>query len=351
MEKELIEMRRARLFIALSLLVVGCVDAAPETPETIRLFAHDSFAEAVTPDTFAAFTEATGIEVEVIAGTDAGSMVNQAVLSKDNPLADVLFGVDDTFLSRALEEEIFLEHVSPQLDSVVTGLHPESSLVTPIDFGDVCINYDKAWFADTGTPIPTSLDQLRDPAYAGTLTVEHPATSSPGLAFMLATIVEYGEDDWLEFWADLKAGGVGVVPDWNTAYYTDFVPYGGESAMVISYASSPPAEVIFATEPIDEAPTGVIEAGCYRQVEYAGILNGTAYPDAAGELIEFMLSLDFQETIPLTWFVFPANRDAELPQEFVDHTIVPADPARLSPATIAENRDLWIDQWVSVMEG
>jgi thiamine transport system substrate-binding protein len=344
-------MRRARLFIALSLLVVACADAAPETPDSIRLLAHDSFAEAVTPDTFAPFTEATGIGVEVIAGSDAGSMVNQAILSKDNPLADVLFGVDDTFLSRALDEGIFLEHVSPLLSSVVAGLHPESTLVTPIDYGDVCINYDKAWFAETGTEVPTSLDQLRHPTYAGTLTVEHPATSSPGLAFVLATIVEYGEDGWLGFWEDLESGGVRVVPDWNTAYYTDFAPYGGSSAMVVSYASSPPAEVIFASEPIDEAPTGVIEAGCYRQVEYAGILNGTSYPEAAGELIEFMLSVDFQETIPLTWFVFPANRDAELPQEFVDHTIIPSQPARLTAVIIAENRDRWIDEWVNVMEG
>jgi thiamine transport system substrate-binding protein len=121
--------------------------------------------------------------------------------------------------------------------------------------------------------------------------------------------------------------------------------------MVVSYASSPPAEVIFATEPITEAPTGVVEAGCYRQVEYAGVLSGTDYPEAAGELIDFMLTVDFQETIPLTWFVFPVNEDAGLPQEFVDHTIVPSNPARLDPATISENRDRWIDEWVAVMEG
>ena len=181
--------------------------------------------------------------------------------------------------------------------------------------------------------------------------MEHPATSSPGLAFVLATIDEYGEEAWLEFWSDLEAGGVAVVPDWDTAYYSDFTPYGGDSPMVVSYASSPPAEVIFATEPIDEAPTGVVEAGCYRQVEYAGILAGTDYPEAAGQLIDFMLSVEFQESVPLTWFVFPVNETAELPPEFVEHTTIPADPARLDPATIAENRDRWIDEWLAVMEG
>lgn len=345
-------MRRALLFTVLILVSVSCADAEPETPESLRLLSHDSFANEVTDQTFAAFTEATGIEVEVIAGGDAGSMVNQAILSKDNPLADVIFGVDDTFLSRPLGEGIFLDYESELSDRVPEDLfRGAKGVVTPIDYGDVCINYAKAWFETTSTPVPTTMEQLRESIYAGTLTVEHPATSSPGLAFMLATIVEYGEEGWLEFWADLKAGGVEVVPDWDTAYFNDFVPYGGENAMVVSYASSPPAEVILAPEPLDDAPTGVIEAGCYRQVEYAGILEGTAYPQAAGELIDFMLSVDFQESIPLTWFVFPANSDANLPPAFIEHTTLPESPAQLDPDVIAENRERWIDAWVSVMEG
>ncbi len=344
-------MRRALLFMILALLVAACGEEPPVTPESLRLLAHDSFADAVTSETFAGFTASTGTEVEVIAGGDAGAMVNQAILTKDNPLADVMFGVDDTFLSRALEEEIFREHDSPLLSDVIGGLHPGTTMATPIDFGDVCINYDKAWFEESSLEVPTTLDQLRDPAYAGTLTVEHPATSSPGLAFMLATIIEYGEEGWLEFWADLRTGGVEVVPDWDTAYYADFVRYGGDSAMVVSYASSPPAEVVFAEEPIDEAPTGVVEAGCYRQVEYAGILDGTLVPEAAGRLVDYLLSVDFQETIPLTWFVFPANQNAELPQVFVENTVIPESPERFTPDTVARSRDGWIAEWVSVMEG
>ncbi|MGH3666951.1 MAG: thiamine ABC transporter substrate-binding protein [Acidimicrobiia bacterium] len=342
---------RKFLTVAVLVAVAACGAEEAETPDTLRLMAHDSFAGSVSEETFAGFTESTGIGVEMIAAGDAGSMVNQAALSKDNPLADVMFGVDDTFLSRAIDEEIFAGHRSGLLGEVDDQFVPDTDLVTPIDFGDVCINYDKSWFAEAGTTVPTELDQLRDPALAGLLTVEHPATSSPGLAFLLATIDEYGEEGWLEFWSDLKAGGVGVVPDWDTAYYSDFTPYGGDSPMVVSYASSPPAEVVFASEPIDEAPTGVVEAGCYRQVEYAGVLAGTDYPQAAGELIDYMLSVEFQETVPLTWFVFPVNEGAQLPAEFVEHTTIPADPARLDPATIAENRDRWIDEWVGVMEG
>lgn len=336
--------RTPTLVFALAMLAAAC---GSQTPATLRLISHDSFASAVNDDTFASFTSETEIEVEVIPARDAGALVNQAILTKDNPLADVLFGVDDTFLSRALNEDIFLAYESPLIDKVDPNLVDEDGRVTPIDFGDVCINYDKEVLAPED--VPGKLGDLRDSA--SMLTVEHPATSSPGLAFMLATIDVFGEDGWLDFWTDLRASGVNVASDWDTAYYGDFTRYGGDTPMVVSYASSPPAEVIFAEEPPDAAPTGVITAGCYRQVEYAGVLRGTEFPDAAGRLIDFMLSVEFQETIPLNWFVFPANRDAKLPPEFVEHTVIPENPTRLDPAVIAENRDRWIDEWIAVMEG
>jgi thiamine transport system substrate-binding protein len=342
----------AALTSALAFLLAAC--GSPEQagiPERLTLIAHDSFAYGVSETTFATFTEETGIQVEVIAAGDAGALVNQAVLTKDNPLADVLFGVDDTFLSRAIEEGVFRTHEPADIEAVPETLRNDAHLVTPIDYGDVCFNYDKEWFENSQIVVPDDLDDLRVDTYAQLVTVEHPATSSPGLAFMLATIDVFGEDGWLDWWADMRDAGINVVSDWDTAYYADFTRYGGSSPIVMSYASSPPAEVIFAEEPLDEAPTGVIEAGCYRQVEYAGVLEGTEYPESAGELVDFMLAESFQESIPLTWFVFPANANAELPAEFVDHTTIPANPTRLDPGHIAENRDRWIDEWISVMEG
>lgn len=345
-------MRKITIAIAMLAMALGACASEPEAkPEKLLLLAHDSFADAVTDETFAPFTEATGVAVEVLAAGDGGSMVTQAVLTAGNPVADVLFGVDDTFLSRALDGDVFVPYRSGLLGKVPDSLKLGSDdLVTPIDFGDVCLNYDKAWFESTQIQVPSTLDDLRAGLYAEHLVVEHPATSSPGLAFMLATIDEFGEDGWLDFWQALKDQGVGVAPDWNTAYYGDFTLYGGEHSLVVSYASSPPAEVIFAETPLDSSPTGVIEAGCYRQVEFAGVLNGTEYPQLAGELIDYMLSVEFQETIPLNWFVFPANADADLPQEFIDHTLIPESPTQLDPSYIAENREKWIQQWVEIMD-
>ncbi len=353
--------RTAALLLVVGLTLTACSDGettdsttasttevASDDPVTLRIVSHDSFAGGVTEETFAAFTAQTGVEVEVFPAGDAGSLVNQAILTKGDPVADVLFGIDDTFLSRALAEDVFVAHESPLLADVPDALEldPEHR-VTPIDFGDVCLNYDKETLADT--PPPVSLADLADPAYAGLTVVENPATSSPGLAFLLATIAEYGEDGWQDYWRSLVDNGVKVVSDWDTAYYTEFTRYGGDRPIVVSYASSPPAEVIFAEEPLDEAPTGVVEAGCYRQIEFAGILVGTDHEAEAKALIDFMLSPGFQAQVPLTWFVFPANETVELPQEFVDHTTIPASPAAIDPDDIDANRERWIEQWTEIV--
>lgn len=320
---------------------------------TVQLVTHDSF--NVSEDVLAAFTEETGIEVEILQGGDAGQVVNQAVLSAGNPQGDVLFGVDNTLLSRALDADVFEPHEAEGLDAVDPSLVlDDQHRVTPIDRGDVCLNHDVAAFEESGVPVPETLADLTDEAYRGMLVVENPATSSPGLAFLLATIAEFGEDGWTGFWEELVANDVSVASGWEAAYYGEFSGAAGSEGdrpLVVSYASSPPAEVIFAEEELDAAPTGVIEASCFQQIEFAGVLAGTDAPDEARALVDFMLSPTFQADIPLQMFVFPARTDVDLPPEFLEYTVVPEDPVTMDPATIDANREDWIDQWTSIVLG
>jgi thiamine transport system substrate-binding protein len=331
------------------------VEAPPEAAEepadvpaedvVLRLLTHDSF--DVSTEVLESFEQETGIEVEVIPSGDAGTTLNQAILTKDSPQGDLLFGVDNTFLSRALDEELFLSYRSPRLDVVPEAyqLDPEDR-ATPIDVGDVCLNYDVAWFDENDVPVPDDLADLTDERYRGLLAVQNPATSSPGLAFLLATVERFGEDGYLDFWADLRDNDVVVTDGWSEAYYDEFSGAGdGDRSLVVSYASSPPAEVFFADPQPDEAPTGVIEASCFRQIEFVGILATTEHPDEAKLLVDFMLSPTFQEDIPLRMFVFPVAEDAELPEVFVEHAQLPDEPFELDPFVIGENREAWIDEW------
>ena len=344
-----------RLLLISTLLLGACAPQAtpsvPAGPRTITVLTHDSF--AVSEDVVQAFEEANNATVTFLPSGDAGTVLNKAILSKDAPLADILFGVDNTFLSRALEEDIFEPYDSPSLQNIPEGFKLDpSNRALPVDYGDVCINYDKAYFADNDLPVPQTLEDLTKPEYANLLVVEDPATSSPGLAFLMATVAHFG-DDYLDYWRALQANGIVVVDGWETAYYTNFSGSSGRGPqpMVVSYGTSPAAEVIFADPPLDDAPTASILGPdtCFRQIEFVGILNGTGNRALAEKFVDFMLSEQFQEDVPLQMFVYPVNPNADLPDEFVEYAQAPEQTASLSPEEIAANRNRWIQEWTEAV--
>jgi thiamine transport system substrate-binding protein len=332
----------------------GCLllAACAQDPAALTVMTHDSF--AASEDVIAQFETANNLKINFLLSGDAGSLVNRAILSKGNPIADVLYGIDNTFLTRALEESIFEPYQSPLLEDIPDGfkLDPERN-ISPVDYGDVCINYDKSFFEQNDLELPSSLEDLTDPRYAGLLVVENPATSSPGLAFLLATIAEYGEGGYLDYWQRLKNNAVVIVNDWETAYYSNFSGSSGQGQqpMVVSYGTSPAAEVIFAETELDKAPTASLVGDnmCYRQIEFVGILNGTKNRALAEKFVDFMLDTSFQEDIPLNMFVFPVNEQAQLPEEFTLHIQSPENPAELPLEQISSNREQWITAWRELM--
>ena len=317
----------------------------------MTLMTHDSF--AVGRATLKAFEEQTGLELKIIKTGDAGAALSQAILSKNNPLADVFFGVDNTFLSRALKSGIFAAYSSPGLAGIPAELRLDRhNRLLPVDFGDVCLNYDKGWFKEKGLPPPADLGDLLKPQYKDLTVVQNPATSSPGLAFLLTTVGRYGEKGYLGYWKKLRQNGVYVSTGWSDAYYGQFSrAKGGTRPIVVSYASSPPAEVFFAKEPPQEAPTAAVLApgSAFRQIEFAGLLRGTRKEKEAKKLLDFILSPVFQKDIPLNMWVFPAREDTPLPEVFVKHTRVTDEPVRLDPEKIGASREKWIEGWTEAV--
>jgi thiamine transport system substrate-binding protein len=340
--------------LALGVPLVACGDDGSGSPAPITLVTYDSFPTEDTSlnEALVAFTEETGIAVEHVVAGDAGTMVSKAVLTAGNPEGDVMFGVDNTFLSRVVEEEVFEPYEADGLDAVpeeLRALVPDGE-ATPVDYGDVCINYDIGWFTEHQLEPPADLAALAEPEYRDLLVVENPATSSPGLAFLMATVAEFGADGWSDYWDRLRANGVEVVDGWEEAYYERFSwAGGGPKPLVVSYGTSPPAEVLFADPPVTEAPTAVVDTTCFRQVEFAGVLRGTDAPDEAEQLVDFLISEPFQAEIALNLFVYPANSDVALPPEFTEYSTAPADPYTLDPATISADRESWIDQWTDLV--
>lgn len=312
-----------------AMALAGCSSPKPTASQTalpeLTLVTHDSF--AMSKELLSEFKTQTGITVNIVKAGDAGSLTNKLVLTKDAPIGDAFFGIDNTFSGVALENKI------------VAGR------LTAIDYGDVCMNYDKAWFAAKGIAAPTSVDQLVEPTYKNLTVVENPSTSSTGLAFLAATVAKYGESGWQGYWQKLKSNGVKVTAGWEDAYYTEFSGSSGKGAypIVLSYASSPAYEV----RKDGTSGTASILDGCFRQTEYAGVLAKAKNPVGAQLLIKFMLSKSFQSTIPESMYVYPIVKSTQLPADWAKWATVAETPLG-ADLDINANRKAWLTAWSNI---
>lgn len=320
------------------------------TPKDVVLVTHDSF--VVTAKEKKAFEQESGLKLRILQSGDAGQALTTALLTAGNPQGDVFFGVDNNLLSRALAGDLFAPYEPAALSQVDPAyVLDRRHRVTPIDHSEVCVDYDRSWFAARGVAPPQSIDDLTSARYKSLLVVENPATSTPGLAFMLATIARYGADGWRTYWRKLRDNGVLVVDGWDEAYNARFsgASAHGKYPIVVSYSTDPAAAVYFAGKKLTTSPVRVMEDTCFRQIELAGVLRGARNEKGARELIDFMLSERFQAGMPLTMFVLPTREGVPLPQVFRRFAPTISHPLELSPATIGTNRDRWVSEWTDTV--
>jgi thiamine transport system substrate-binding protein len=317
-------------------------------PQTVTLVTHDSW--LAPQEVLDAFEKQSGIKIAVVKQGDAGALTNKLVLTKANPIGDLAYGVDSTFASRALSEGVFEPYTSPEADRGPQryAVDPEHRL-SAVDLGDVCVNVDTGYFTEKGIPVPKSYEDLADPVYKDLTVVESPATSSPGLAFLLGTVAKFGDEGWPEYWSQLKANGVKAVSGWTEAYTQDFSGSSGKGSrpIVVSYASSPAAEISDNGKP----RTAALLDTCYRQVEYAGVLTGAKQEDKARKVVDFLLSQQFQVTVAPSMYVYPARQGVDLPAGWPQVAPLPQDPPSLTGDKVQAGREKWIGQWRTIIEG
>lgn len=315
---------------------------APTTSGTLTVITHDSF--SLSKQVLADFTARTGYRLQFTQPGDAGTVVNQLVLTKDSPVADVVYGIDNTFAGRAVSAGVLSGYTSSALPKGAEKFAADDSgTLTPIDYGDVCLNADTAWFTAHKLAVPVTLDDLLKPAYANLLVVANPATSSPGLAFLLATIAAKGDPGYLDYWKALKANGVKVVKGWTEAYTVEFSGSSGKGSrpLVLSYSSSPAYE----------HATQALTRTCFRQVEYAGVVAGAQNEAGARAFIDFLLSPQVQAEIPEKMYMDPVDASVALPADWKKYAATVTDPFTLPADTITANRDAWIKAWTATVIG
>ena len=291
----------------------------------------------------AQFEEESGYDLVLKASGDAGALTNKLVLTKDNPTGDAVFGIDNTFASRAIDEGVLDAYDAELPDGaeefVLEG--DDEQMLTPVDTGNVCVNIDDTYFAEGVAP-PATLEDLTKPEYKDLFVTAGATTSSPGLAFLLATIAEYG-DDWPDYWTRLLDNGAKLTEGWTDAYQVDFTQGGGggDRPIVLSYDSSP----AFTVDGEGGTTTSALLDTCFRQVEYAGVLAGADNPEGAQALVDFMLGEDFQAALPEAMYVFPVDPAVALPADWATFAVQPETPYTVDPAEIAANRDAWLTEW------
>lgn len=317
-----------KALVATSLLaasLAGC--STVNSSQQVVLVTHDSF--AISDELKAKFEHETGLTLKIVKAGDAGAMTNKLVLTKDQPIGDVVFGIDNTLAPVAAENNLI-----------------DGSL-SPVDFGDVCFNYDIKWFAEHGKPAPSDISQLAEPSYAGLTVVENPATSSTGMAFLATTVAKFGDPGYIDYWKRLKANGLKVVAGWEDAYWTDFSGSSGRGAypIVLSYSSSPADEV----REDGKSQTASILNDCYRQTEYAGVLRGAKNQIGAKKFVNFLISQDFQKKIPELMYVYPAASGVELPKTWEEFA-PQATSIVGGNLPISASRKNWLTQWSAIFE-
>jgi thiamine transport system substrate-binding protein len=327
----------------------AATSAGAKPGKTVVIATHDSW--AMTKEVMAEFTKETGITVKTQQHGDAGELTNKLVLTKDHPLADGVFGIDNTFASRAVDEGVLDKYDAHQPASAKAFALPGDAAhyLTPIDYGDVCVNIDDTWFAQHHLAPPKTFDDLAAPAYKGLLVTPGATTSSPGLAFLVATIGTYG-DGWKDYWKKLVANDVKIDSGWEDAYTVDFTAGGGhgDRPIVVSYSSSPPFTV---PKGGAKPTTSALLDTCFRQVEYAGVLKGAKNPKGAQEFIDFMLRKQFQAALPENMYVYPVDTTVGLPADWAKWAPTAPHPVEVSAADITTHRTEWLRDWRDVTSG
>ncbi len=326
-------------------LLAGCgSDDSSDDPKTLVVATHDSW--AMPKEVLAKFTEETGITVKVQPQGDAGQLTNKLVLTKDSPLADGVYGIDNTFGARAVGEDVLAAYDAKGLPESAEQyrLDEGSDRLTPVDYSDVCVNVDDTWFEKEGLAPPRTLDDLTKPAYKDLFVTPGATTSSPGLAFLAATVVAEGEDGWKDYWERLMANGAKVTSGWTDAYEVDFTAGGGngDRPIVTSYSSSPPFTI---PEDGGKPTTSALLDTCFRQVEYAGVLKGSDNPEGMEKFIDFMLEKDFQSALPDNMYVYPVDSSVALPESWAAYAKPAPKPLSMPAEEIEDHLSEWLRDW------
>ena len=227
--------------------------------------------------------------------------------------------------------------------------------MTPIDYGDVCVNVDLAAFAEAALPVPAdaSRTSLDPPGRTCSWSRTRPRPR-PGLAFVLATIAHFGEDGddtWLDYWTELRANGVQVASSWDEAYYgaSPGLRRGRPAARrLVRLEPGGGGRLRPTPRPTRPPPPRSTRAATDRSSSRACSRAPPARSWRARSSTSCWRPRS-RPNIPLDMFVYPARCRTGAARRVPRHALRPRHPLTLDPAAIDAGRDRWIEEWTQIV--
>ena len=353
----------------ISILAAGC--ASPDSAQqSIRLLTHQDF--HVPSEAIADFEQKTGIQVLVFVEENANSMVNLLERSSHDPVADVVLGVDSLERRRVTEKRLVEAYRPIDIDHLDPSLVLQDAMLTPVSQLAACLNHSKSRYElpqrrldqlpdPKKIPVqaPTSFDDLFDPRYAQTTVIPDPLSSRLGVYLLVALERLYPEDvdgvtPWPKLVDEMLRSGVEVAPSWEEAWFSRFQPSAGtanDDSRSLTWGSSgmPAVSVRFIPELPTETDIAVLDSGCVKVVNYAGVVADTPNRRDAGRLVDSFVEPLFQYGVPDRYGSRPARSDivrTEAWRRFgVEVTAIPIDEWRIGPLW-----EEWLLTWQQIAE-
>ncbi|WED22131.1 thiamine ABC transporter substrate binding subunit [Vibrio sp. JC009] len=318
----------------ISALALATSFSALAADNKLTVYTYDSFSAewGPGPKIEKAFEEQCGCDLEFVALDDGVSILNRLRLEGKSSKADIILGLDTNLMAEAKASGLLAEH---SVDTAAVTLPDgwSDSTFVPFDYGYFAFVYNK----EKLTNPPKSLKELVEERDDLKVIYQDPRTSTPGQGLMLWMKSVYG-DDVAKAWQQLDKKKVTVTKGWWEAY-SMFLK--GESDMVLSYTTSPAYHLI--AESNSAYAAADFAEGHYMQVEVAAKVKGSKNEKLADKFMSFILSDEFQNTIPTGNWMYPVT-DTSLPQGF-DTLTLPKTSLTFTPEEVKENRKGWIREW------
>lgn len=327
---------------------------------TLKILTYDI--AAFSDDMLTNFTEQTGFAVELVYTDDAGGILEIMLQTQGSPQVDLAVGLDNTYLQTALDfclltvNNVDTSNVDPNVMALYDG--PKA---VPFDQGHVCLNYDESVVDGENLTEPQTLWNLTESQWTDKTVFPSPLTSSPGRAFMVATI-DYFENDLdpnttaFDWWKAMADNGATFTSGWTEAYEIHYSGgYGawvdghlGDAAMTVSYCHSPGVEAYYGGN-WTSSTSLVLPRATFHQVEYGGLVNGGGNQEAANAFLTFLLSEDINRNMPENNLMQSVLNNATWPEEegYRYHTDLPTLNANITTERIGQEMDDWLMAWTN----